>query len=133
MKNSVDACIEFSFKGETYTPSATIDLDAEFHADTSLHAILAQKSGIDTYSYQYEVMQQEDIRFDNAQGLAAEFLSDGQFDLAAFAAKKQVLKTLALLQLIASRDLGIADLEQHPELKNALFQAYELGQQTGAS
>ena len=28
MKNSIDATVTFSFKGETYTPSTSIDLDA---------------------------------------------------------------------------------------------------------
>ena len=129
MKNSIDAHIEFSFKGEDYAPFATIDLDTGFDVPTSLHAILAQKNGIDTYSYLYEVMQQEEIRFDNAQGLAADFLTDGQFDLEAFVARRLELKTFDLLQLIASRVLGIDDLGQHPELKNALSQAYELGRQ----
>ena len=130
MKNSIDAHIEFSFKGETYSLLATIDLDnfPELGASQpSLHAILARKHGIDTYSYLYEVMEQEEIRFDNPQGLAADFLTDGEFDLEAFSAGRQRLKMLGQLQAIATRELGIDDLAQHPELKNALTQAYELG------
>lgn len=129
-KNSIDAHVEFSFKGESYSLSATIELD-DFSAPgaslPSLHAILARKHGIDTYSYLYEVMQEEEIHFDNAQGLAADFLADGDFDLDAFVARRQELKTLDLLQAIATRELGIDDLAQHHALKNALFQAYELG------
>ncbi|MDP2785253.1 MAG: hypothetical protein Q8O38_11765 [Sulfurimicrobium sp.] len=130
MKNSIDAHVEFSFKGETYSLFATIELDdfLEFDASLpSLHAILARKNGIDTYSYLYEVMQQEEIRFDNAHGLAADFLTGGEFDLEAFVARQQELKTFGLLQAIATHELGINDLEQHRELKNALFQAYKLG------
>jgi hypothetical protein len=130
MRNTIDAHVEFSFKGESHSLSATIELDEFMEpgaALPSLHAILARKHGIDTYSYLYEVMQEEEIRFDNAQGLAAEFLTDGDFDLDAFVARRQELKTLGLLQAIATRELGIDDLAQHHELKNALFQAYELG------
>ncbi|MEN6586490.1 MAG: hypothetical protein ABFE02_10675 [Sulfuricella sp.] len=129
-KNTIDAHVEFSFKGESYSLSATIELDDFTAPDTSrpsLHAILARKHGVDTYSYLYEVMQEEEIRFDNAQGLAADFLTDGDFDLEAFVARRQELKTLGLLQAIATRELGIDDLAQHHELKNALFLAYELG------
>ena len=103
------------------------DLLALDAALPSLHAILARKHGIDTYSYLYEVMQEEEIRFDNAQGLAADFLTDGAFDLDAFVARRQELKILGLLQVIATRELGIDNLAQHRELKNALFQAFELG------
>ncbi len=136
MKNSIDAHVEFSFKGETYSLFATIELDDFLEPDASrqsLHAILAKKNGVDTYSYLYEVMQQEDIRFDNAHGLATDFLTDGEFDLEAFVARGQELKTLGLLQAIATRELGIDDLGQHRELENALFQAYKLGRNAGAA
>lgn len=130
MKNSIDAHVEFSFKGESYSLLTTIELD-EFPepeaSRPSLHAILARKHGIDTYSYLYEVMEEEEIRFDNPQGLADEFFTDGEFDLEAFIARKQELKTLGQLQAIATQQLAIDDLEQHPELKKALFQAYNLG------
>lgn len=131
MKNSIDAHLEFSFKGETHALSATIDLDRlpQDNALPSIHALLARQGGIDTYSYQYEIMQEEDIRFDNPHGLAAEFLQDGHFDLAAFAERLRADKLAAALQSIAEHEMGIADLEQHPQLKNSLLQAYRLGEQ----
>lgn len=130
MKNSIDAHIEFSFKGESYSLTSTIDLNHLLeHHDSfpSLHTILAHEHGIDTYSYLYEVMQETEIEFKNAQGIAANFLSDDDFDQAAFAANWQDLRALTLLQPIALRELGIADLNQHQGLKNALVQAYNLG------
>lgn len=133
MKNTIDAHIEFSFKGETYSLTSTIDLDrllAQHDAFPDLHAMLAQAHGIDTYSYLYEVMQEEEISFDNAQGIAADFVVDGVFDQAAFAADWQAHQVLALLQPIATRELGIADLDQHPATKNALVQAFNLGRRT---
>lgn len=130
MPNSIDAHVEFSFKGETHYLSATIELD-EFLGPgatlPSIHALLAGKNGIDTYSYLYEVMLEEEIRFDNAQGLAAEFLTDGEFDLDAYFIGLQEQKTLSLLQAIATRELDVADFDQQPALKNALLQAYNLG------
>jgi hypothetical protein len=133
MSDSIDAHIDFSFKGETYSLFATIALDGflDPHAEPpSLHAILAARNGIDTYSYQYEVMLQEDIRFDNAQGQAADFYAGGEFDLQSYVASRQSSKVIAQLGQLALRELGIADLEQHPELKTALLHAYELGRQT---
>lgn len=133
MTNSIVAHVEFSFQGKTYALSSTIDLDrllAQHDSFSALHAILAKEHGIDTYSYLYEVMQEAEIEFQNAQGLAAEFLSDGEFDWEAFAANWQDNKIIALLQPIATRELGIADLNQHPQLKTALMQAFDMGRRT---
>jgi hypothetical protein len=132
MSDSIDAHVEFSFKGETYCLSTTIALD-DFHDlhtnPASIHAILAARNGIDSYSYHYEVMCEEAVRFDNAQGLAAGFCTNGEFDLPAYVASKQSSKVIEQLRLLASGDMGIDDLERRPELKTALLHAYELGRQ----
>ncbi len=130
LHNTIDAHIEFSFKGGTHSLTSNIDLDQIMehdHSMPSFHAILARDHQIDTYSYLYEVMQEMEIEFRNAQGIAAMFLHDGTFDYDGFAASWQEHKVLALLQPIATRELGIADLDEHPGLKNALVQAYNLG------
>lgn len=130
MKNTIDAHVEFDYKGETHAPRMTLDLDALLESNggfPSIHALLAKAHDIDTYSYLYEVMQDAEIVFDNAQGLAADCLVNGVFDQDAFIAKWRDSKVLGLLQPIAQRELGIADLVQHPQLKNALIQAYRLG------
>lgn len=135
MKNSIDAHAEFSFKGKTYSLTSTIDLDQKLACHDSfpsVHAILAHEHDIDTYSYLYEVMQEAEIEFKNAQGIAARFVVDGNFDSVAFAANWHELRVLALLQPIAMRELGIANLDQQQELKNALIQAYNLGKRTSA-
>lgn len=133
MKNTIDAHIEFSFKGEIHSLTSSIDLDqfiAHGHTFSSLHAILAQDNQIDTYSYMYEVMQEEEFEFKNPHGLAAEFLNDGVFDLDGFSAVWQERKIIALLQPVVMREMGIADLDQNPGLKSVLFQAYKLGRST---
>jgi len=130
MKNSIDAHIEFSFKGETYSLTSNIDLDQLMEHELSFpsfHAILARDNKIDTYSYLYEVMLETEVRFANAQGIAADFLNDGHFDQEAFISAWQENRALALLQPIAVHELGIADLNQHQSLKNALIKAYNLG------
>ncbi|MDZ4202268.1 MAG: hypothetical protein U1C96_09020 [Gallionella sp.] len=130
MKNLIDAHIEFSFKGESYDLSSTLDLDhvlEKYLTIPSLHIVLAIEHSIDTYSYLYEVMQEEDIRYDNAQGMAADYLKDGVFDLEGFTALWSENHLTAPLQIIAQQEMGIEDLEQHPQLKSALLRAYHLG------
>ena len=130
MKNKIDATVTFSFKGETYTLSSTIDLDALMVQSGSLlhlYALLARENGIDTYSYLYEVMEQSPIRFVNAQGVVADFVDNEVLDVEGFQKQWQQSKVVDLLQSIASRELNIDDLENHPELKNALLEAYDCG------
>lgn len=128
--NRIDAHIEFSFRGESYDLSSTLDLDRvleKYLTLPSLHIVLAIEHGIDTYSYLYEVMQEEEIRFDNAQGMAAEFLKDGVFDLEGYTAHWGEHLRIAPLQVIAQQEMGIDDLDRHPQLKSALLRAYQLG------
>jgi hypothetical protein len=130
MKNSIDAHIEFSFKGEDYSLTSQVDLDLLMETESSLppfHAILAHDHDIDTYSYLYEVMLESEIQFADAHGIAANFLSGENFDREGFINSWQENRILNLLQPIATRELGIADLNQHQSLKTALVQAYDLG------
>jgi hypothetical protein len=130
MKNSLDAHVEFSFKGEDYSLTSHVNLDLLMEAESSLpsfHAILAHDHKIDTYSYIYEVMLESEIRFSSAQGIAAYFLKCENSNREEFINSWQENRILNLLQPIATRELGIADLNQHQSLKIALIQTYDLG------
>lgn len=130
MSNSITASLEFSFKGETFHLSKVFDLDEELaqHIElNSLHRALAIAHGISTYSYQYELLEEETICFDAPQGEAVNYWQDGEFDYTAYLRDHQSKSLFAPLQAIASREMGITDLEQHPQLKNALLCAYQLG------
>ena len=130
MKNSIDAHLEFSFKGQTHALSTTVDLDRLVLRGASfdtIHQMLATAGNIDTYSYAYEVMLEEEMRFDRACGLASEFLRDGVFDLDGFEQCWREQRIAIELQEIANRIMGIADLEQHPQLRDALREAYRSG------
>ena len=134
MKNSIDAAVTFSFKGETYTPSTTIDLDALMKQHDCLpqfHHLLAMENGIDTYSYLYEVMEQSPIRFDNAQGPVAEFLDNEALDIEAFQEYWRQGRVVDLLQSIALRQMCVDDIEVEPDLKAALLEAYYCGKNAG--
>ncbi|MCM8857901.1 MAG: hypothetical protein LC541_20050 [Candidatus Thiodiazotropha sp.] len=130
MNNSIDVSITFSFKGEVHTPLATIDLDdcmATSGALPPIHTLLAKLNNIDTYSYQFEVMELAEIHYSNARGLATQYLKDGLFNTTGFEVAWQENQITRLLQPIASNILGIEDLNDHADLKAALMQAYKLG------
>lgn len=129
-QNSVDIRSEFSFKGEEYILVSTLDLDwmieRRLDPDT-LHQWLAETHGIDTYSYLFEVMEVDPVVFENPRGLAVHFHNGGGFDFDAYAHARKLEHRLASLQVIASREMGVDDLARHPQLQQALLQAYQLG------
>jgi hypothetical protein len=129
-KNTITARIEYSFKGEDFDHSTFLDLDLLLnqHADfPELHEIMAAQYGIDSYSYLYEVMQESEIEFTDPTGYAMDYMVDGVFDVHALADNWHNQKAAVLLQPIASRELGIEDLNDHRALKSALLAAYNLG------
>jgi hypothetical protein len=73
------------------------------------------------------MMQAEEILFSDAKGLVAEHVNDGLFDREAFASAWSESFVMKQLQQIAKKNLSIEDLQQQPELKNALLEAYNLG------
>lgn len=132
MNNQIDLHIEFSFKGEDYVLTTTLDLDALELAGDALpdfHQLLAQANGIDTYSYLYEVMESHDIVFRNATGIAAECLHDGVFDGEAFRHRRHAAGPGAAraVAAIARQHLNIDDLNEQPALRQALLAAYNAG------
>jgi hypothetical protein len=92
-----------------------------------LHRLFADEHKIDTYSYQYEALEQEDILFDQATGAAIPYLEDGVFNFEAYFQHAKTFTPEAALQAIAARELGITDLSTQPQLKLALEQAYQMG------
>ncbi len=130
MKNQITAAILFSFKGQNYSPSLQLELNqfmAEGGKIPNLHPLIARANNIDLYSYEYEMMQAENVIFTAAEGLAADFLIDTTLDIAAFESAWHEHKILEQLQKIARDILATPDLSQHPKLRNALLQSYHLG------
>ena len=130
MKNTIVAYIEFSFKGEKLTPSATIDLDQIMEQNGTLDSIystLARLNNIDPYSYEYEIMQSVEVTYKDAQGLAEKHLTDGLFAFENFQNDWHYNKAIKLLNDIAKKHLNIDDIEQHEDIKNALLEAYNHG------
>lgn len=130
MKNTITVSVQFDFKGESYKPTATIDLDqlmAQYGELPDFHQWLGTVSGIDPYSYQFEVLESCELEFSEPGGIAAAFLQDGRFDARGFQRQWHEQRQLRHLQEIARRHLKVEDLEQQPQLKAALLEAYQLG------
>ncbi|MFV2004457.1 MAG: hypothetical protein ACC650_04585 [Gammaproteobacteria bacterium] len=133
MSNHITASIEFYFKGEKHSASIELDLDQHMQSAgklPALYPLLARAINLDLYSYEYEMMQTETIMFNAAKGLVANYVNEGLLDTDAFKSAWRENAVIEKLQTIAQQNLSIEDLQQHPELKNALLEAYRLGDQT---
>ncbi len=136
MKNEIVASVEFYFKGERYSPKATINLDRlmknqknDLDILASIHPLLAKENGIDTYSYQFEIMLAETIQFSDATGIAKKYCLDGHFSMAEFEKVWHEENILEQIKPIAKLHLAIDDLSQHPKLKTALMAAFLKGKE----
>ena len=127
MKNTIEAAIEFSFKGETYSFKETLDLDAIMAQNGKLfdiHLYLANQNDIDTYSYLYDAMESYPIVFENATGLARQFIEDSNFNIPGFEQAWQEQGTDQLFEEIIKKHLANISPEFHTAIKNALRDAY---------
>lgn len=129
MKNRITYSLPFSFKGETFTPRCTIDLDEhmELGSIPCLYTHLANENRIDIYSHEYDVMMMGELVFEEAEGVAAEFIHDGHFDSEGFQARWHEVQLHNDLQSVAAQHMGIEMLDTDSDLKKALAAAYRLG------
>ncbi len=134
MKNTIDACVAFDFKGQHHELCIHLDLDQMMEtagALPSMYPLIARHNHIDTYSYEYEMMQVEEIQVRHATGMVNDFVREGRLDVAAFEHHWRELKALTALRDIVKRTMDIDDLDQQPTLKAALLAAYQLGEMAG--
>ena len=84
MKNIVTASIKFSFKGVNHNASLTLDLNDYMRTSgifPNLYPLIAKENNFDMYSYEYEMMQSEEIIFTGPSGLVENFITDGKLDI----------------------------------------------------
>jgi len=132
-KNSITASLQFDFRGQTFKPSITVDLDVlmQKQGDLSgLHDMLASSIGLDPYRHEYDVMLMHEITFSEPSGLASDFFMDGRLNFEGFVEAWQKQKALRALEPIARKHLGIIDLDQHPDIRDAMLESYRSGQMT---
>lgn len=128
IRNSIRARLTFSFKGEDITLESIIDLDGcDDEAAPNFHRGLARAGNIDPYSYQYEVLESDEIAFDQPTGLAIGCCAEGSFDWPAFVSLRREERDLDIVRAVARQTLGIENLDADPRLTAALLAAYRAG------
>ena len=126
--NSIDAELEFDFKGERFSPHVTIDLDAYFQADRDIvyiYDMLATSIGIDEHRHEYDVMVMQDVVFSHPQGYAQGFVHDGQVDWQGLKQAWQVELEQEEVLALAKSHFTEQELADNPKLLQALTQAYK--------
>lgn len=132
---TIDAQLEFDFRGEHFCLSATIDLDAQLTANASLppmYTLIARAHDIDPYSYQYEVMEMAEVTYTNPQGLAKHYWHEGTLDETGFVTAWQEQQLIQRLTPLGRDLLGIDDLQSRPDICRALLEAYRMGRDDAA-
>ncbi len=136
MNNRMKASLNFYFKGEKFEPSVTLDLDLYFQGHHDLGFIydaLAKSINIDEYRHEYDVMVMQDIIFSEPQGIAVDYVQDGQVDWFGLTQAWHDAVDLDILKPIANKFFNVENLQDDPKLAAALLAAYRLGQQTPAA
>ena len=129
MKDSVTVTVPFSFKGQVLSPSLSLNLAQ--HSVASLSNIIhlvATENKIDSYSYEYEVLESSAVVFSNATAGASAFLSGTEFDIKAYYQWLDSKQVGLHLQAIVAQALG--DGAWNKDLEAVLYQAYEYGRTT---
>ncbi len=126
--NSIDAELEFDFKGERFSPRVTIDLDAYFQAGRDIvyiYDMLATSIGIDEHRHEYDVMVMQDVVFSHPQGYAQGFVHDGQVDWQGLKQAWQSKHEQDDILTLAKSHFSEQEIADHPKLLQALTQAYK--------
>ncbi|MCP5276806.1 MAG: hypothetical protein H6935_00385 [Thiobacillus sp.] len=128
--NTIRACLEVSFKGETLTLETHVDLDkcpGEPGQPPDFHRMLARAAGVDPYSYLYEALESEDIAFSEPTGLAVLAFEDGVFDWTRFEHASRAAQDWQAVRAIAANHLGSLELDGDADLRAALLAVYRAG------
>ena len=125
--NKVKIVASFDYQGQHYEPFIEIDLDLFIEHENFSNLLvqrLARDNHIDHYSYQYEILEQALLRFEQAEGLIEQYINNKTLDYHGFKAAYLEQKAINVLQKIALKYLDISNLDEHPKLKQALIAAY---------
>lgn len=121
--------MRFYFKGDEHNYHAEIKLPLHLGNMTefyySLPRRIAERNGVDTYSYLFDMMESSPIEVISAKGFVARFLENGPISMDEFAAECQKITPELLLKDIAQRvDSQTGDALS---LEQALTLAYQIG------
>lgn len=126
--NTVTATIEFDYQGQHYDLKTVIDIDHIIHHEdffNSVYTSIARANDIGTYSYQLEVMLDQEINFSNEKGCVVGSITDGNLDLALLREGYEKAECIPKVELVMNQYIP---KDQHSEaLTKALTAAYLLG------
>ncbi len=125
--NKLTATVEFDFKGKHHQLSSEIDIDKVItHEDfyNSVYLSIANNNNIGLYTYELEIMMDQEITFSNAKGCSIGCIDDGLLNLDALrdSHNKHLCQPI-ITDLINKYDLNTQD----NVLINALTDAYLQG------
>lgn len=129
MKNSITIELSSSFKGveNKYQMELPLLFNASYleGLPVVIPRRVAEKYGVDTYSYQFEAMEADDIYVISAEGLAASFVKEEPVlldGLVKWCAGVTVNDQLGYLV-----ESLLPDLKDDPKVQDLVQQAFELG------
>jgi hypothetical protein len=82
--NVVTATVDFDYQGQHYALKNVIDIDYIIHHEdffNSVYLSIAKANNIDLYSYQLEILIDQNIVFSNEKGCVQGCVNNGEIDL----------------------------------------------------
>ncbi|BAO45458.1 hypothetical protein [Thiolapillus brandeum] len=128
MSNSVRVSATFSFRGQLLEPEMHLDLDQALEQGMkpeSLYALLGRRNGIDPYSYEYEMLEAEPLVFDQPEGIAGNFVNNGQLDWEGLEKAWKEANLIENLSRIARTYMDIRELDDVPGLRETLLAVHQ--------
>jgi len=127
MKNILTAKINFSFKGEMFSPEVNFDIYEYLQSHDSLDSIwmkIAKENNIGTYSYEFEVLESANVLFSSEDSYLNLFIDQNEFNVAAYKNDVEQKKMHADIATVLS-EYGLSELDD--KVKSAFVAVYELG------
>ncbi|HAD99042.1 MAG TPA: hypothetical protein DCG46_02615 [Gammaproteobacteria bacterium] len=123
--NTVTATIEFDYQGQHYDLKTVIDIDHIIHHEdffNSVYTSIARANDIGTYSYQLEVMLDQEINFSNEKGCVVGCVNNGNLNLDLLRESYQKAECVPKVELIMHKHFT---KDQYSEqIIQALMEAY---------
>jgi|TARA_B100001105_G_C22326038_1_gene414748 hypothetical protein len=129
--NTVTASIGFDFKGQHFSLSTEIDIDnIIYHEDffSSVYLTIARDNNIDIYSYQFEIMTDQNIAFSNGNGCVIGCIINGELDMKLLRESHQTKDYLTKIDIIIRQH--IPPKKRCKEISIAMKEAYLLGKKS---
>ena len=126
--HSLVASLSFDFQGKSYNLQSVVDIEKVItHTDfyQSIYQQLAQDNDIDLYSYQLEVMMDQEIHFSKPQGCTKSCINDGELNLVKLRKNYEQVSLEGAIQSIVQQHLDLNECSDN--VKKALIKAYQVG------